>query len=104
MKNLLLWLAAVISLMVAGWSIHVHDAQHEVARDGRSLWGEPVFVQDTFNATWGAKAPTEWVREHNLTLPAAPPVWSEPGIYIPLLVIASVSASVVFGWLKWRRL
>ena len=39
-----------------------------VARDGRSLAGEPPSTQALFRGLWGDQAPVEWAAEHNAQL------------------------------------
>jgi methionine-rich copper-binding protein CopC len=43
-------------------------ARPDVARDGRSLAGEPPSTQAAFQALWGDRAAVEWAAEHNAQL------------------------------------
>ena len=43
-------------------------ARPDVARDGRSLAGEPPSTQAAFQALWGDRAAVEWASEHNAEL------------------------------------
>jgi methionine-rich copper-binding protein CopC len=43
----------------------------DVARDGRTLAGEPLATQALFRGLWGDRAAVEWAAEHNAALAAA---------------------------------
>jgi hypothetical protein len=48
---------------------HDMSVTEGTARDGRMFKQEPAATQTLFTSVWGAAAATEWVKQHNLSLP-----------------------------------